>query len=128
MSDSTAPISIPHKTLGALLIGLIVSSVIYGITCAQIIRYYQRYRSDSTRLKLAVGVVWLSETASQVMMIYALYYYLIRNRTNILALVDVNWSLVVPFGTNGLAALIIQVIFARQVYISKVLSQRCRLS
>lgn len=53
------------------------------------------------------------------MMIYALYYYLIRNRTNILALVDVNWSLVVsspptslvsypsdiakhevPFGTN----------------------------
>ncbi|PBK95770.1 hypothetical protein ARMGADRAFT_1010693 [Armillaria gallica] len=117
MSDSTAMISIPHKTLGSLLIGLIVSSVIYGITCAQIVRYYQRYRSDSTRLKLAVGIVWLSETASQVMMIYALYYYLIRNRTNILALVDINWSLVVPFGTNGLAALIIQVIFARQVYI-----------
>ncbi|KAG7449569.1 uncharacterized protein BT62DRAFT_1001859 [Guyanagaster necrorhizus] len=118
MSDLELPSPVPHKTLGVLLIGLTISSSIYGVTFAQAVQYYRRYSSDSKVLKVSVAVVWALETLNQGLTMFSVYHYLVRNRGNLGALSYTEWSLAVPSGTNALAASIIQlfVIFSFYLY------------
>ncbi|KAJ7494354.1 hypothetical protein B0H11DRAFT_933581 [Mycena galericulata] len=53
----------PGMTIGALLIGVLISYVLFGVTTTQAYIYYGRFPQDSLDLKLLVAFVWLCELA-----------------------------------------------------------------
>jgi len=59
MSANTIPP--PHGTLGALEIGFIVGTFLFGMVTLQNFYYYRTFPQDSLGLKTVVGVLWLLE-------------------------------------------------------------------
>ncbi|KIM79495.1 hypothetical protein PILCRDRAFT_557932 [Piloderma croceum F 1598] len=59
------------------MIGVVVASVFYGITCVQTYTYYVNYRRDSWTLKLLVGVLWALGSAHTAVITYTAYFYVI---------------------------------------------------
>ncbi|KAI0801900.1 hypothetical protein BC629DRAFT_151641 [Irpex lacteus] len=70
------------NTVGALLFGGLVASILYGITSMQTVTYYQRKREDRWFIRIAVPVLWVLGTIDMVLIFHFLYYYLIRNYEN----------------------------------------------
>ncbi|TFK45945.1 hypothetical protein OE88DRAFT_1668588 [Heliocybe sulcata] len=64
-------------TYGVLFKGSIVVYGLYGVTCAQVIRYYNTYRNDSPVVKWLVGVTWLVGTFQLCLISHVLWYYLV---------------------------------------------------
>ncbi|KAF9265822.1 hypothetical protein L218DRAFT_120387 [Marasmius fiardii PR-910] len=61
--------------IGALEIGIIVSTFLFGITTAQTFLYYQLFPQDAKWVKHLVWAVWLLELGHSVSALHALYYY-----------------------------------------------------
>ncbi|KAH0826321.1 hypothetical protein J3R83DRAFT_5271 [Lanmaoa asiatica] len=55
MAQGELPINLDN-TLGALLIGGLLATSFWGVTCAQTYNYYQRYSNDSLALKLIASL------------------------------------------------------------------------
>ncbi|KAJ3856546.1 hypothetical protein EV368DRAFT_78635 [Lentinula lateritia] len=54
------------NTMGAMLVGIIVSAVLYGISLVQTLFYFNRYRDDAWYLKSLVAITVLFDTAEAV--------------------------------------------------------------
>ncbi|TCD61641.1 hypothetical protein EIP91_008129 [Steccherinum ochraceum] len=79
--------------LGPLLVGGLMSMVLYGITCAQTFVFYQKSLADRWPLKLTVFVLWFIDTFDVFLNGHILYYYLVVNFLNPLALTVPVWSI-----------------------------------
>jgi len=104
------------NTLGAFLIGVLISAILYGVTCVQTLYYFRRYPSDPWYIKLLVATVLASDTVHQALITHSLYTYLI---TDFGALQDLGllvWSLIVEVLFNGFTALMVQCFLAMRVY------------
>ncbi|KAI1787187.1 hypothetical protein LXA43DRAFT_720638 [Ganoderma leucocontextum] len=64
-------------TYGPLLIGALLSCVLYGMAVIQIFLYFSNYERDSIWMKLYVVLVWAIETASTTCVLAALWPVLI---------------------------------------------------
>ncbi|KAH9056709.1 hypothetical protein EDB87DRAFT_1194003 [Lactarius vividus] len=75
------PALIPvHKTLGALFIGTVLSSIVYGVTWLQVYSYCSSYCSkDRWPLKSFVAFLMLIDTVNLVFCIYATYRFGVTN-------------------------------------------------
>ncbi|KAI0049363.1 hypothetical protein FA95DRAFT_1677629 [Auriscalpium vulgare] len=91
--DPFAGIAWDNK-LGALLIGGLVSGVLFGITCMQSYTYFDRYPGDRWHLKTFVGALWVLDAFDFALTSDILYWYLVTNYTNPYALLGKPvWSL-----------------------------------
>jgi len=90
------------NTWGAALIGLIASSIIYGITTLQLYIYYTHYPNDTRELKLLAWSVWIIDTASLVVVCNGMYGYLVSDMTHPERRLLVNRSLDVDPALMGL--------------------------
>ncbi|KAJ7215058.1 hypothetical protein GGX14DRAFT_518659 [Mycena pura] len=71
---SSAPAIPPlDNTLGAVLIGAVLGTFLFGIATLQAFNYYRRYPDDSTRLKTMVACIWLIELGHSIVTWTALY-------------------------------------------------------
>ncbi|KAI0086477.1 hypothetical protein BDY19DRAFT_960081 [Irpex rosettiformis] len=70
------------NTIGALLFGGLVASILYGVTSMQIITYYQRKHKDKLYTRIAVPVFWVLGSIDLGLIYHFLYYYLILNHGN----------------------------------------------
>ncbi|KAH9027105.1 hypothetical protein EDB85DRAFT_1841203, partial [Lactarius pseudohatsudake] len=75
------PALIPvDNTLGALFIGTVLSSILYGVTCLQVYYYYNDHCSrDRWPLKSFVSAPTLVDTANLVFVIHEPYRDVITN-------------------------------------------------
>ncbi|EMD38581.1 hypothetical protein CERSUDRAFT_113765 [Gelatoporia subvermispora B] len=123
-----------NSTFGAAYIGAMVTLVLYGITSLQSYLYYAYYPKDDRSLKFTVGLpstrlrslltsqayqvaaVWILDTLHVALVCYSMYYYLILNYANPLALFHGIWSLDVSVLINTLIACIVQTFFTQRVY------------
>jgi hypothetical protein len=89
------PASVPvHDTLGALLIGMILSSIIYGVTWLQVYHYYNSHCSrDRWPLRTFVAFLMLVDTANVAFVIHATYFIGVTNFGDYRASQFVPWSL-----------------------------------
>ncbi|KAF8875280.1 hypothetical protein CPB85DRAFT_549002 [Mucidula mucida] len=106
-----------HATLGALLIGFTISTFIFGITSLQTIQYFRTFTKDRRALKAMHYNGRLLEIFDEVLAGHAIYHYLIIEAGDIRAPAYLVWSLMVPAFTDGLSGMIIQLFFAKRVYI-----------
>ncbi|KAL0571710.1 hypothetical protein V5O48_010250 [Marasmius crinis-equi] len=67
---------------GALEIGIVVSTFLFGVTTAQTYLYYQLFPLDSKWTKYLVGGVWLLELGHSISALHALYSYTVLNFGN----------------------------------------------
>ncbi|KAJ7863741.1 hypothetical protein B0H14DRAFT_3133860 [Mycena olivaceomarginata] len=67
----------PHTTIGAFLIGVLVSYVLFGVVTAQTYIYYGRFPDDSPKLKALVAFVWVCEITLGLCIGHGLYVYTI---------------------------------------------------
>ncbi|KAJ7052245.1 hypothetical protein C8F01DRAFT_1261958 [Mycena amicta] len=53
----------PNPTLGAVLIGTLLSTVLFGVTTMQTYMYYMHFPADAAMIKATVAFVWVCEAA-----------------------------------------------------------------
>ncbi|KAF9457635.1 hypothetical protein BDZ94DRAFT_1301750 [Collybia nuda] len=94
------------NTWGAALIGLVASSIIYGITTLQAYLYFTLYPNDSIQFKSLAGSVWLIDTVSLVLVCNGVYGYLVRDMAKPANRLMVNRSFDVDPALMGLLALL----------------------
>ncbi|KAI0960798.1 hypothetical protein AcV7_000085 [Taiwanofungus camphoratus] len=104
------------STMGAILLGLVFSSTVFGVTLLQTYQYYDRYWSDTLWLKLFVALIGALDTAQLVTVIHSNWWFLIQNYGNINSLTIVPWSLGVEVGITTSIGLLVQSFFAMRVW------------
>ncbi|KZT27400.1 hypothetical protein NEOLEDRAFT_138023 [Neolentinus lepideus HHB14362 ss-1] len=104
-------------TFGILFIALVVSSVCYGLTLLQTWIYFRRYPQDRWWIKALVFVLWMLDTFHTTLCTIAIYWYLVTNYGNVPTLDDSYWSVNLQTDMAGLIGVIVQLFFARRVWI-----------
>ncbi|TFK50370.1 hypothetical protein OE88DRAFT_245811 [Heliocybe sulcata] len=115
------------STFGALFDGMAISTLLFGVTCAQTIVYYRRYPNDPRVFKLLVLFLWISDTLQQLFMSHSCWYYLASkcggDAANCLV---ANWSLIAQLIPSELTTVLVQSFFI--VRISKLAQTRWGLT
>ncbi|KAG0694243.1 hypothetical protein DFH29DRAFT_1072971 [Suillus ampliporus] len=96
MSSSTQD-DIPQldlgNTYGALFIGAILATMLFGVTNIQAFIYFQTHRgTGKTFYKLTVILLWILDALHFALIVYAIYYSLVTNYGNIAVLPVLVWS------------------------------------
>ncbi|KAG6825277.1 hypothetical protein H0H92_004230 [Tricholoma furcatifolium] len=80
-------------TFGAAFIGVLISTMLYGLTSLQTYFYYAYYPKDRAENKLLVAAIWALDTVHTALVARCMYYYLVSNFSNPPALAFGHWSL-----------------------------------
>ncbi|KAJ6524017.1 hypothetical protein B0H19DRAFT_1276709 [Mycena capillaripes] len=106
-----------NTTIGALLIGVLISYMLFGITTIQMYIYYTRFPEDSCRLKALVAFVWLCELAHALCIGHGLYVYTISDYLHPERLLGaVPKSLATTIVFSGLVVACVQGFFSLRIY------------
>ncbi|KAI0739554.1 hypothetical protein C8Q80DRAFT_187908 [Daedaleopsis nitida] len=106
-----------NKTVGALLLGVLVTAVGYGITTMQTYLYMSRFPKDSLLIRWTVWSLLALDTTHVMLSWHMLYYYLINNFDNRPALADSVWSFNITVVITAIITVIVHCFYARRVYI-----------
>ncbi|KAF8267441.1 hypothetical protein EI94DRAFT_1327367 [Lactarius quietus] len=89
------PAIIPvDKTIGALLIGAVVSSIVYGITLLQVYSYCNSHCSrDRWPLKSFVAFLMLVDSLNVGFVCHSTYYLAVTNFGDYLVFLNLPWTL-----------------------------------
>jgi len=104
-------------TMGALLIGILFSVCLFGMTTLQTWYYFQHYPNDNMVLKSVVTVVWIFECFHVIFGCHAIYYYLVLNYANPEGLGVSVWSANLTLLFTAIITLIVHSFFAWRVWI-----------
>ncbi|OBZ79896.1 hypothetical protein A0H81_00123 [Grifola frondosa] len=105
-------------TYGATLIGILISSVLYGFTSFQTYLYFIRFgKNDRRLLKCMVAFIWVLETLHEFLVSHYLYWNLIVNYGNPSALVATTNVDDVTTGVTALITLVVQCFYSRRIWI-----------
>ncbi|ESK91090.1 hypothetical protein Moror_9590 [Moniliophthora roreri MCA 2997] len=105
------------NTLGALLVGGLVAMALWGITCVQTFNYFdQSSRRDKPQFKLLASISRFLDTFDTVLNCHILYFYLVSNYINPLAIMVPIWSVIIHVAVTSVSNFIIRSLFARRAY------------
>ncbi|KAI0030552.1 hypothetical protein K488DRAFT_87669 [Vararia minispora EC-137] len=105
------------NTVGALLIGGLVGGVLFGLTCMQSYMYFSKYKDDRLLLRFFVAVLWLLDAVDFAFNSHTLYFFLVTNYTNPMALSGkVPWSLSSHVLITTVVDFMIRAMFARKIF------------
>uniref|UniRef100_A0A0W0GFM2 Uncharacterized protein n=1 Tax=Moniliophthora roreri TaxID=221103 RepID=A0A0W0GFM2_MONRR len=90
-----------RDTFGAFVVAIIISSCLYGVTCLQTWYYFQNY-NDRFLLRGIVLAILMLETLHVILVVHAIYRYLILNFANPFASVIEIWSAVATIPADDL--------------------------
>ncbi|KZS95668.1 hypothetical protein SISNIDRAFT_452320 [Sistotremastrum niveocremeum HHB9708] len=118
MATPAAPIHLVlDNTFGALLIGVLISAALWGVTCIQTFIYYMTYPGDELHLKIIVALAWIFDTIHQILICHTAYTYLVTNFGNLEFLGVLVNTLVIEVFFTAFIALLVQCFFAMRVWI-----------
>ncbi|KAL4078087.1 hypothetical protein J3A83DRAFT_1728184 [Scleroderma citrinum] len=88
MSSSGMAVPDLHNTFGATFIGSCTAMLMYGITTLQTYLYYMYYPNDPRDTKILVAIIWILDTLHIALMCRSIYFYLVSNFGNVVALAE----------------------------------------
>ncbi|KAJ6589597.1 hypothetical protein B0H19DRAFT_1104226 [Mycena capillaripes] len=103
-------------TLGALLIGTLVSYALFGVTTTQVYVYYGRSPKDSLWIKSLVAGVWCGECAHAVCIAISIYTMVITNFGHAEHIGQLPNSLLASTLIASVVLFCVQVFFAYRIY------------
>ncbi|KAJ3999395.1 hypothetical protein F5050DRAFT_967686 [Lentinula boryana] len=107
-----------HSTMGALLIGVLISGALWGISTIQTYLYFSTFHhQDTLRLKLLVVFISVLDTAHQIMLSHSIYMYLVSGFGNVEYLGVVTWSMITMVLLSALIAVTIQLFMCWRIWI-----------
>ncbi|KAI0790855.1 hypothetical protein C8Q75DRAFT_107881 [Abortiporus biennis] len=89
------PVALPKLdgTLGAVFVGVTVSAILYGITCLQTFAYFtESSKKDRIVYRVLIGLLWILDGLQLAFTAHLLYYFVITNYFNPVALTSSPWS------------------------------------
>ncbi|TDL19777.1 hypothetical protein BD410DRAFT_396318 [Rickenella mellea] len=104
------------STFGAMLIGLLISTGLYGLLTLQCYLCFQLYPSERLT-KWIAGTIWVLNTFHIAIIGHAVYGYLITNFSHPLALLDATWEVFVHIVISSSICYLVQLFFIRRVWI-----------
>ncbi|KAK0457007.1 uncharacterized protein EV420DRAFT_1644163 [Desarmillaria tabescens] len=77
-----APVQIPllGATFGVILVGAILSAMLFGVSNLQSLWYFKQYPNDWWFYRVAVAVIWILDTLDVAISTHALYFLLVETR------------------------------------------------
>ncbi|KAF9528198.1 hypothetical protein CPB83DRAFT_855065 [Crepidotus variabilis] len=102
---------------GALFIGLLVATMLYGVACAQSVIYFYRWKKDRQLFKNVVLIIWMLDTVSLLQAILTLYNWLITDYGNFLAILKPSTTALAQMFISGVSDFIVRSFFARRAFI-----------
>ncbi|KAF8179552.1 hypothetical protein K438DRAFT_2021603 [Mycena galopus ATCC 62051] len=117
MAAATLQLGAPlDNTMGSMLLGVILSAVLYGISLLQSLFYFTRYQRDTWQLKALVASTVFLDTMHLCFVIHTVYYYLILNYHSHEALQGMVWSVSLEALPTGITAGLVQSFYAYRVW------------
>ncbi|KAJ7660294.1 hypothetical protein DFH06DRAFT_1194197 [Mycena polygramma] len=111
------PVVNADTTIGALLVGTLVSYALFGVATTQAYIYYGRFRDDLLRLKLLVAGVWCGECAHTICIGMSIYDMLIADSGPPGDPVRLPPSLLASTLIGSLVSFVVQAFFALRIYV-----------
>lgn len=105
-----------HENLGPLLIGGLVSAMLYGISCLQTYNYFWRGAGDGKYLKTFVAALWCIDTFEVFLNGHVMYWYFVTNFVNPLALLVPVWSIVLHVSVTAISNFLVRIMFTWRVW------------
>lgn len=105
------------NTLGAIILGMVGSSMLFGITTLQTYWYYHCYPNDSTLHKCSVALLWILDALHLTLVIHAVYTYSVAGFGNALGLEDITWSIKLQASINIVIVLLVHSLYATRVWL-----------
>jgi len=106
-------------TLGAVLMGVLISTVLYGAVSIQVYAYVTdaTSKSDPLWLRIHVWTVWFLETFHTAFVWAYIYELAVINFNNPAGLTQAGWSLAFSVLTHGALSFLVQWFFSYRVYV-----------
>ncbi|KAJ7626978.1 hypothetical protein FB45DRAFT_920422 [Roridomyces roridus] len=104
------------NTMGSMLLGVIFSAVLYGISALQALFYFTRYGRDPFYLRVLVATTLFLDTVHLAFVTHTVYHYLIVNYYNRDALQLMVWSVSLEALPTGITAGLVQSFYAYRVW------------
>ncbi|KAJ6562253.1 hypothetical protein B0H19DRAFT_1375400 [Mycena capillaripes] len=104
------------NTMGSMLLGVIVSAILYGISLLQCLFYFTRYGRDPLYLKALVASTVFLDTVHLVLVIHTVYHYLITNYYKNDTLQVMIWSVSLEALPTGITAGLVQSFYAHRIW------------
>ncbi|KAF8337190.1 hypothetical protein F5887DRAFT_1283008 [Amanita rubescens] len=104
-------------TLGATFVGNVIAGCLYGIASIQAYTYFRRRPTDSIIFRSLLFLVWLADTTQLIFVTHALYYYMVINYDNPLALLYPNWSILSQVFATCISGFIVRGIFTMRIWL-----------
>jgi len=105
------------KTLGALLVGTLVSYMLFGVTTTQAYIYYGRFPKDPRKMKAMVAAVWCGELGHVLCIGHSIYVMIITDYGHPERLAHIPNSLLAATFIGGLVSSGVQSFFAYRIYV-----------
>ncbi|KAH9059446.1 hypothetical protein EDB83DRAFT_2607225 [Lactarius deliciosus] len=107
-----------RNTYGCPFLGMVISTVLFGITILQTWTYYWQYGNrDPKSLKLFIAVIFMADILHTVLCVYSVYWYLVLNFGNV-EILDYNmWAMNFQVDVSALVDYMVRLFYARRVYI-----------
>ncbi|KAJ4489137.1 hypothetical protein C8R41DRAFT_836096 [Lentinula lateritia] len=104
------------NTMGAMLVGIIVSAVLYGISLVQTLFYFNRYRDDAWYLKSLVAITVLFDTVHLCFVSHTIYFYLVSRYYDNGQLDFMIWSVLAEAIPTGFTGALVQTFYTVRVW------------
>lgn len=78
--------SVLSNTLGALLIGIVITAALYGLTTLQTYQYFRTSSADPYLFKATIFLLWILDTVHEVLIVQSLWTYVIVDFGNTTAI------------------------------------------
>ncbi|THH21273.1 hypothetical protein EW146_g254 [Bondarzewia mesenterica] len=124
LSDMSCPIPDENpiilnltSTSGALLFGSFLSCVVWGASSFQTFLYFMNYESDPTSLKVMVSVLWVLDTANEILVLKSNWLILILEYGRISNLTVSQPELMHHTWVEAMVVFAVQSYFIRRIYL-----------
>lgn len=104
------------STFGALFLGAIFASILYGFTNLQVYLYYSNFENDWSVQKYSVILLWALDSVHLGFTVFTMYRYLITSFGSVLALEEVIWPLKVQLTVNIVIICVVQILYTLRVW------------
>jgi len=105
------------NTIGAMFLGIVAATFLFGITTLQTYWYYHTYPNDSILHKCSVTILWILDWFHLVLVVHATYTYMVTGFGNSLGLLDITWSIKLQASVTVLIILIVHSLYAIRVWL-----------
>ncbi|TFK48141.1 hypothetical protein OE88DRAFT_1704528 [Heliocybe sulcata] len=104
------------SSYGSLLVGLVASAILFGITNLQVFIYLKSYPNDLVTYKIAVGFLWFLDAFHLALSTHAVFWYLVTNFAILPFDLPVIWSFKLEISIMIITILVVQSLYALRLW------------